>query len=253
MNELLLCDQTGMPGDGRVFPMRDISLRVLEGEHPFHVAHKTAAAENWKAEIAEKPALFDGDMVLQHKLDFRDGTLKGEAFIAPYSTFLWWRRQPEGLGAFHAACFPVIISSDDALIAVEMASHTANAGQVYFAAGSLDRSDIVDGYCDLGGNMRREVREETGLDLAQASSDGRLFGSYRNRRLIILQCFRFDEPATRLLDRIAAHMLVDEEKEIAGAVAIRTADPHTHFYNRAMLPLLEWFFDERRQSGRIPD
>ena len=244
MNDLPLRDQTGLPDDGRVFPVKDISLRVLEGEHPFHLAEKEAAEENWEREIAANPALFNGDLVFQNRLTFRDNVVEGEAFVVPYSTFMWWRRQPQDhvRGGYHAFCFPVIISSDDALIAVKMGAHTANAGQVYFAAGSLDRSDIVDGQCDLTGNMRREVLEETGLDLNEAVLEGGLFGSYRNRRLTILQRYRFDRPADELLERIAAHMLVDEEKEIAGAVAIRSPDPNVHPYNAAMPPVLEWFF-----------
>ncbi|PZU84782.1 MAG: DNA mismatch repair protein MutT [Shinella sp.] len=246
MNDLPFCDQTGLPNNGHVFPVKDISFRVLEGEHPFHLAEKEAAEENWEREIAANPALFNGDLVFQNRLTFRDGVLEGEAFVVPYSTFMWWRRQPQGQGkgrgGYHAFCFPVIVSSDNALIAVKMGAHTANAGQVYFAAGSLDRSDIVDGRCDLIGNMRREVREETGLDLEEATPEEGFFGSYRNRRLTILQRYRFDRPAEELLDRIAAHMLVDEEKEIAGAVAIRSPDPGAHPYNTAMPPVLEWFF-----------
>jgi hypothetical protein len=41
-------------------------------------------------------------------------------------------------------------------------------------------------------------------------------------------------------------MEVDEEKEIAGAVAIRSADPAAHPYNPAMLPVLDWFFAQAR-------
>ena len=40
------------------------------------------------------------------------------------------------------------------------------------AAGSLDTYDIGDGHCAPAGNTRREVREETGLDLDEATTDG---------------------------------------------------------------------------------
>ncbi|GLR20529.1 DNA mismatch repair protein MutT [Ciceribacter naphthalenivorans] len=236
----------GFPAGSGVFPVGGVRLRVLEGDHPFHLASREAAAANWQAEITANPALFNGRMVFQHRLSFFDGIVVGEGYLVPYSTFLWWRRQPGGAGGFHVFGFPVIVSADGALIAVRMARHTANAGQVYFAAGSLDPNDIVEGYCDIAGNMAREVFEETGLNLAEAESDGRYFATYSGRRLTILRLFRFSLSSAELLERIAAHMAVDEEKEIAGAVAIHNADPTAHPYNRAMFPVLDWFFAKTR-------
>lgn len=246
MSETYADSATGFPSEARIFPVEGVRLRVLDGDHPFHLENRAAAEANWQAEIASNPALFDGRMVFQHRLSLRDEMVEGEGYVVPYSTFLWWRRQPLGQGGFHVLAFPVIASADGALIAVEMAAHTANPGQVYCAAGSLDPHDIVNGYCDIAGNMTREVCEETGLDLAQAATDGRFFASFARRRLTIVRLFRFDLPAGAILDRIAAHMEVDEEKEIAGAVAIRSADPAAHPYNPAMLPVLDWFFGEAR-------
>ncbi|MHA7968737.1 NUDIX hydrolase [Rhizobium sp. CAU 1783] len=232
----------GLTVERRMFPVDAVRLRVLEGDHPLHVEHRAAAAVNWEAEIAANPALFDGRMVFQHRLAIRDGVVEGEGFMMPFSTFMWWRKQNRKVGGFHVFGYPVIVSADGALIAVKMGAHTANPGQVYCAAGSLDQNDVVDGYCDLGGNMMREVREETGLDLREARADGRLFASYDGGRLTVARRFHFDLNADALLARIGAHMAVDEEKEIAGAVAIRSADPSAHPYGRPMLPLLEWFF-----------
>lgn len=246
MSETYADSVTGFPSEACIFPVEGVRLRVLDGDHPFHLENRAAAEANWQAEIAANPALFDGRMVFQHRLSLRDGMVEGEGYVVPYSTFLWWRRQPLGQGGFHVFAFPVIASADGALIAVEMAAHTANPGQVYCAAGSLDPHDIVDGHCDIAGNMMREVREETGLELAEAATDGRFFASFARRRLTIVRLFRFDLSADAVLDRIAAHMEVDEEKEIAGAVAIRSADPAAHRYNPAMLPVLDWFFAQAR-------
>lgn len=233
---------TGFPPEAHLFPVEGVRLRVLDGAHPFHLENRAAAEANWQAEIAANPALYDGRMVFQHRLSLSEGVVEGEGYVVPYSTFLLWRRQPLGQGGFHVFAFPVIASADGALIAVRMGAHTANAGLVYCAAGSLDPHDIVDGQCDIAGNMVREVREETGLDLGEAATDGRFFASYARRRLTIARLYRFDLPAGAILDRIAAHMEVDEEKEIAGAVAIRSPDPAAHPYNPAMLPVLDWFF-----------
>jgi 8-oxo-dGTP pyrophosphatase MutT (NUDIX family) len=155
---------------------------------------------------------------------------------------MWWRRQPQRQGGLHIFAYPVLESSDGALVAIRMGAHTANPGQVYFAAGSLEPEDIIDGRCDIEANMRREVHEETGLDLADAVAGEGLFASHARRTVTLLRLFRFDLTADEMVKRIEAHMLVAEDKEIAGAAAIRSADPAAHPYNVAMLPVIDWYF-----------
>lgn len=237
----LQSDMAGWPPESTVFPVSRIDLAVLPGEHPFHLSEFDVVRENWAKEIAANPALFDGRMIFQHRLSLADGAIKGEAYVTPFSTFLWWRKQRER-GGFHLFAFAVAVSSDGAIIAIRMAPHTANPGQIYCAAGSMDESDIVDGRCDVEGNMRREVQEETGLDLNDAAADPGYYGTHVNRSVTVFRIFRFPWTAEDMLRRIEAHMLVSEEDEVDGVVAIRSADPAAHHYSAAMLPILAWFF-----------
>lgn len=234
----------GWPDAGTVFPVKAVRLKVLEGEHPYHRAERAAAAGNWRQEIARNPALFDGQMVLQHRLSLADGVIAGEAYMVPYSTFLWWRRRPAA-GAFHLFAFPVLVSGDGALVAVRMAAQTANPGQVYCAAGSLDAGDVFDGHCDVEANMRREVMEETGFDLSRdAVADPQLYAAHRERHVTLYRLFRFDMTADAMVAAIGAR--AERDAEVEEAVAIRSADPAAHRYAPSMLPLLDWFFAARR-------
>jgi len=234
----------GWPPQDEVFPVTSLDLTVLPGEHPFAVAQKEAAAVNWEAEISANPALYDNGMVFQHRISLHDGAIAGQAYIAPFSTYMWWRKQAVLEQGFHLYGWCIPVSSDGAIIAIRMGAWTVNAGMVYCAAGSLDGLDVVDGKCDIDGNMAREVREETGLDLSTARPDMGYFATHNNRRITVFRFFRFDRTADEMLDEIAAHMEVDEEKEIDGAVAIRSADPASHRYHPAMLPVLKMFFDK---------
>lgn len=233
----------GWPPEKTVFPVARIELSVKAGDHPFHLGEAEAAQENWKREIAANPALYDGRMIFQHRLSVSESAVAGEAYVTPFSTFLWWRKQKERTRGFHVFAFPIAVSSDGAIIAIRMAQHTANPGQIYCAAGSLDENDIVDGRCDIDGNMRREVMEETGLDLDAAAAEPGYYATHANRSVTLFRVFRFPWTAKEMLEKIEAHMLVDEEKEIDGAVAIRSADPAAHHYSPAMLPILAWFFE----------
>ena len=245
MNPSMPDDTAGWPPEDTIFAIDGVDIAVLPGPHPFHAEQSQAAADNWEREIAANPALFDGQMVFLRQLQLRDGVLQAAAHMVPFSTFMWWRRQPGGAGGIHLFGWAILISSDNAIIAIRMGAQTANPGQVYCAAGSLDAHDVIDGRCDLEGNMVREVREETGLDLAQARPVSGLHALHRDRRFTVFRFFRFERTAAALLADIAAHMQVDEEKEIDGAVAIRSADPGAHAYNPMMLPILDLFFSGR--------
>jgi hypothetical protein len=54
--------------------------------------------------------------------------------------------------------------------------------------------------------------------------------------------------ADEMVERIESHMLVAEDKEIAGAAAIRSADHSAHPYNIAMLPVIDWYFGKVERS-----
>lgn len=235
-------DFAGWPPEATVFPIAGVDLRVLPGSHPFVVAEEAAIRENWAKETAANPALFEGRLVFQQRLSFSEDGIAGEGYVTPFSAIMWWRRQPQRQGGLHIFAYPVLESSDGALVAIRMGAHTANPGQVYFAAGSLEQEDIVDGRCDIEANMRREVHEETGLDLADAAAGPGLYASYSRRTVTLMRLFRFDMTADEIVERIEAHMLVAEDKEIAGAVAIRSADPKAYPYNISMLPVISWYF-----------
>jgi 8-oxo-dGTP pyrophosphatase MutT (NUDIX family) len=233
----------GLPLDGRVTPVHGLNLEVDPGPHPLELAHAEAIAAHWSHEHAANPALYNGRLILQRHMRVEDGLVHAVGHEASFASFLWWRRQTNLAGACHLFGYPVLVAGDGALIAVEMAPHTANPGQVYFAAGSLDPADVVEGRCDLIGNMRREVLEETGLDLRAAREDAVMYASYRPHKLTLLQMYRFEEPAEVLLDRIAEFARTAAEQEISRAIAIRSADRSAHRYGPAMLPILDWYFE----------
>lgn len=227
-------------------PVDGFDLAVVDGPHPLHTAHENEIEANWGREFEANPHLFNGQMVLQRQLTFDGGIIRGIAHVIPYSALLWWRKQADPAGAFHLFGFAVLVSSDNAIVAIRMSDRTANPGQVYCAAGSLDLSDIVDGKLDVAGNMAREVGEETGLDLDEAEAEPQFYASHANNRIVVFRFYRFAVTSAEMVEKIHAHMATDEEKEIDGVVVIRSADPAAHNYNPLMHPILDWHFGSDR-------
>jgi 8-oxo-dGTP pyrophosphatase MutT (NUDIX family) len=239
-------ETAGWPPEKAVFPVAHVDVRVLAGDHPFRSREEEAIRLNWERETAANPALFDGGLVFQHRMTVSEQGIESDAYLVPFSTFMWWRRKQERQGGFHLFAYPVLVGSDNTLVAIRMGKHTANPGQVYFAAGSLEECDIVDGRVDLEGNMRREVLEETGLDLRDAMAENAYHATHFRRSVTVFRLFRFAMTGEALAAEIERHIPVAEDQEIEGAVVIRSADPAAQPYNVAMLPILDWFFEKRR-------
>ena len=238
--------EAGFPPEATVFAVSSLRLEVIDGPHPWLAANRPAIASHWQREVAAIPSLFDGAMVFQRSLRLSGGRIEGRGHLTPYSAFLHWRAGGRQEGGHHLFAMPMIFSSDGALIVIRMARNTANPGRVYAPAGSIDSHDIVDGLCDVDGNMRRETLEETGLDLDAMEAEPGYRAVHLMNSVAVFRIFRAALDEQALLDMIAAHVATEVEPEIEGAIAIRDPDPSAHNYSPFMPPILRWLFTERK-------
>jgi 8-oxo-dGTP pyrophosphatase MutT (NUDIX family) len=225
-----------------ILPIDAVDVRLDPSPHPFALDNAEAIVENWQREVAAKPALFDGTVVLLSQLTYRDNRLVGRCHAVNYSTFMLWRKRRENSGAEHAYAHAVLVAGDNALVAIRMGSHTVNAGRVYFAAGSFEPIDFRDGQVDVDFNMIREVREETGLDLSDASRGKRYHVLSTASGTVIFRRYRETAPADEIARRISAFVATETEPEIDGPVIIRHAADLPDGLAAHMKPLVEWHF-----------
>jgi 8-oxo-dGTP pyrophosphatase MutT (NUDIX family) len=236
----------GFPAEGTVFALSSFRLRVLDSPHPWVLENEAGIARNWEQEVSANPSLFNGQMVFQRRLSLDGGHIEGEAHMVPFAAFLHWRRLGRVAGGHHLFAMPMIVSADGAVIAIRMAETTANPGRVYSPAGSLDRSDVVDGLCDLESNMRRETREETGLDLDDMQADPACRAVHVANSVAFFRVFRSELDEQDMREHVMRHIADDPEPEISALLGIRSPDPAAHDYAPFMLPALDWIFKEGR-------
>ena len=120
---------------------------------------------NWQKAMRDKPSMFNGTVLMQHRWSLHDGVYHAAYTPVDYASFLAWiafgqpgppRRNGFAMGALQSA--------DGAFILGVMAEHTVNAGKIYFPAGTPDMDDVTpSGEVDLAGSLTRELFEETAL------------------------------------------------------------------------------------------
>ena len=230
---------------GVILPVDEIDVMLDPAQHPFERGKEDAIAENWKQEIAAKPALFDGTVVLLSEFGYDGGRLFGRCHAVGYSTFMYWRKDRVATAA-HAFAHPMLVSSDNALVAIRMGAHTVNAGRVYFAAGSFEPEDFPDGVVDAHGNMVREVLEETGLDISGVRRGKRHYALATEKGTVIFRRYYLDGTADEIAARIRDFVASEDEPEIEGPVIIRNARDLPDGLMPHMPPMIEWHF----QNGR---
>ncbi|MFP1633473.1 hypothetical protein ACLB6G_17210 [Zhengella sp. ZM62] len=230
---------------GRMLRIAEVRIDLAAEPHPFELVHERAIAETWAVAKAAKPALFNGLTTLVSAAEINgDGILWGCCHLVRYATLLHWIGHPEPEGTEHVFAHAVPESADGRAIAIRMGPQTVNADQCYFAAGSFDASDIVDGRIDIKGNMAREVREETGLALEQAVAEHG-FHLWRGRGYaVLLRRYRFEQAADDLASQVRAHVAREPMPEIIGPVVLEPGGKRPRRLAAHMGPVLDWLATE---------
>lgn len=201
-------------------------LPVIERALSFEVAHRAGIDAHWQKQVEANPNLWNGPFFLFTGVHLDGHILRGQAHPTDFATFLYHRHIDRGHDhdVTHITGTSLAITSDGVIVAMEMAGHTANAGHIYFPAGSFDPQDVHGGKLDTMFNVRREVREELGLTLAESDFEPRWIGvSHDDTWHIAIPCYlpmSFDA----LNERFRTYQAEGGDDELARLVPIRTAE-----------------------------
>src|ERR1700757_3474807 len=155
-------------GEVMIRRVTTLDLKVEPYAWPFALERRAEISAHFAEKQREKPAIWNGRVLLARNPSFEGTRFSARYFETDFASFLAWRDwgHPDtnvfndfGMGALRA--------SDGTFLLGEMSPHTANAGRVYFPAGTPDPGDVVGGRLDIAGSVAREVEEETGLTAAE--------------------------------------------------------------------------------------
>ncbi|WP_343314676.1 NUDIX hydrolase [Brucella sp. BE17] len=195
-------------------------VRVVPGPLAYTQQNKALIAANWQREYAAKPALFDGEVFLAPNADLQNGVLQASFQRTSFATLMYWRQDPETVRPWHIFAIGVIVSREGHLIAARMSNQSAVGGRIYFPAGSIDDNDVIETYADFEGNMRREVLEETGLDIRKARAEPQFNLVTANRSIALFRRHRFDLSTKQIVAEIEKFMAAQSEPELAEIIPV---------------------------------
>jgi 8-oxo-dGTP pyrophosphatase MutT (NUDIX family) len=206
-----------------------------------------AFAEERRAEIeahfakvrAAKPAVWNGRVLLCRNPRADGAVYRADYFETDFASFLAWRDWgfPDK-SVFNSFGAGALRSADGAFVLGRMNAHTANAGRIYFPAGTPDPHDVIGGRVDLAASVVREVKEEIGLGAVDyRASDGWIIVETGQ----VVACFRLlTSPlaAVALQQRIEAFLRSETSPELSGVKIVRSAadfDPAMPTFVTALL------------------
>jgi hypothetical protein len=199
-----------------VFALDSTQLAFAPWDWPFARQRRAEIDAYFSARCAGTPDLWNGHVLLLRDCAFGSGSLRGTFFETDFASLLAWREWdfPQA-DAYNCFAMGAIRSSDGAYLVGVMGGHTANAGRVYFPAGTPDRDDIVGDAVDLHRNVLREVREETGLGDGDFVVQSGWTAVVVGPRIALMKTLQSHEPAAVLRQRAVAFLGREAKPELA--------------------------------------
>jgi 8-oxo-dGTP pyrophosphatase MutT (NUDIX family) len=205
-----------------------LDLKCRPWTWPFAEARRADIAAHFALKQAEKPKLWNGRILLGRNPDFTRDCFSADYFETDFASFLAWRDWGfADDSVFNGFGMGALRGSDGAFVLGEMAVHTANAGRIYFPAGTPDLDDLKDGAVDIAGSIARETEEETGLRPADYSA-ARYWDCVVSGALIaIIKILDVDMPGEALRARIEASLAKHALPELSAIHLVHGASDFT--------------------------
>jgi len=203
-----------------------LDLPVRPGPWPFAQARRADIDAHFANEQRRKPKIWNGRVLLARNPIFTDYRSSADYFETDFASFLAWRDWgfPDR-NVFNGFGMGALRGSDGAFVLGEMGQHTANAGRIYFPAGTPDLDDLRDGTVDIAGSVAREIEEETGLTPADYSPADHWDCVVVGASIAMMRILNVGLAGEAVRARIEANLAAQRQPELAAIHLVRgTAD-----------------------------
>lgn len=222
-----------------------LDLKCAPRPWPFAQSRRAEIDANFARRQAERPSLWNGQVLMLYEHAVEGAVFRGSFLQTDYASFMSWIDWglPDA-GVYDCFSQGALRSADGAFLLGVMGQHTANAGKIYFPAGTPDPSDLKGSTVDLTSSVWREVEEETGLTAADLDAEPGWHTVFAGSQIAHLKIMQAREDAMTLRARILAFMARQDPPELSDIRIVRSLadlDP-------AMLPFVTGFLRDQWPS-----
>jgi 8-oxo-dGTP pyrophosphatase MutT (NUDIX family) len=209
--------------DIRIAAIERLDMRFEQQPWPWAEANRALVERHFEQARAQRPELWNGRVLLLHRFAIETEVFRGAYLETDFASFLAWRDagfpDPSVRNCFAAGA---LRAADGAFLLGRMARHTANAGKVYFPAGTPDPGDVqTDGAVDLTGSVMRELKEESGLLASEVSPGPHWHAVLDGARIGLMRPLQVGEDSATLAARIRAFIVREKQPELEDVVIVR--------------------------------
>jgi 8-oxo-dGTP pyrophosphatase MutT (NUDIX family) len=200
-----------------------IDLKVEPWTWPFSIVRRGEIDAHFAATKRDKPRLWNGRVLLGRRPAFDGGRFSANYFEIDFASLLAWRDWgfPDR-EAFNGFGMGALRCSDGAFVLGEMGGHTANAGRIYFPAGTPDLEDVKGDTLDLAGNVAREIEEETGLRPSDYRAAPYWDCVVIGATIALMRTLQLDLPGEAVRARIEANLARQTHPELTAVHLVRS-------------------------------
>ena len=212
--------------DIAVTPISDVEARRLLENWGWAEANRDRIGTHWARLRSANPDLFNGRVLVRRSQKMVASRLVLDYVETDYASFIAFRDfgfpdRTTGNGFALAA----LRAEDGGWLLGRMGDHTANAGKVYFPAGTPGPEDVLpDGTVDLAGSVVRELAEETGLTGQDVRFTERWTAVFAGARTAMMRAVHVPGSAAAARDRIRAFLARESRPELADICIVRSPD-----------------------------
>ena len=209
-----------------VTPVKRIAARRIAEAWDWAEANRDRVAAHWAGLTRANPSLYNGRVLVRRRQELSGDSLSLDYVETDYASFIAFRDlgfpDPTTGNGFAMAA---LRAGDGAWLLGRMGGHTANAGKIYFPAGTPDPDDVLpDGTVDLAGSVMRELTEETGLAAEDVAITDRWTAVFAGARTAMMREVRAPGSAEAVRNRIRAFLAGEQTPELADICIVRTPD-----------------------------
>jgi 8-oxo-dGTP pyrophosphatase MutT (NUDIX family) len=217
-----------------------LDLVVEAWTWPFAEARRAEIAAHFADKQREKPATWNGRVLLGRNLAFAGDRHSASYFETDFASFLAWRDWgfPDST-VFNGFGMGALRCADGAFVLGEMGQHTSNAGRIYFPSGTPDPDDIRGGTVDISGSVMRELEEETGLSSGDCATEPDWHCVYTGHALAMIRLLRIDLPGETVRERIERNLAEQDQPELSAIHLVRGTRDLTPAMPRFVTAFLE--------------